>query len=144
MLAPTSMFAIQILCVLVASLISHTASLVTTYIMKHCFNVLPNIPSISVTVSFCIMLKMKLTTTANATATTDCYNVYDRGCWHMYIDTPGSVPSRASSSSYLLAEDRLFLIWLVWTSLQFCTDLCSSDRCWGKYNLVIPMTFYTC
>ena len=34
-----------------------------------------------------------------------CYYVYDRGCWHMYIDTtPGSVLSRASSSSCLLAE----------------------------------------
>ena len=34
-----------------------------------------------------------------------CYYVYDRGCWHMHIDTtPGSVPSRASSSSCLLAE----------------------------------------
>ena len=33
------------------------------------------------------------------------YYVYDRGCWHMYSDTtPGSVPSKASSSSCLLAE----------------------------------------
>ena len=36
-----------------------------------------------------------------------CYYVYDRGCWHMYIDTtPGSVPSKASSSSCLLAEGK--------------------------------------
>ena len=40
--------------------------------------------------------------------------------------------------------NRLFLIWLAWTGLQFCTDLCSSDHCWGKCNLVISMTFYTC
>ena len=71
-----------------------------------------------------------------------CYYVYDRGCWHMYIDTtPGSVPSKASSSSCLLAEGQIFPYL---TGLQFCTDLCSSDRCWGKCNLVIPMTFYTC
>ena len=72
------------------------------------------------------------------------YYVYDRGCWHMYIDTtPGSVPSKASSSSCLLTEGKTLLIWLAWTGLQFCTDLCHSDRCWGKCNLVIPMTFYT-
>ena len=36
-----------------------------------------------------------------------CYYVYDRGCWHMYIDTtPGSVPSKASFSSCLLAEGQ--------------------------------------
>ena len=38
---------------------------------------------------------------------------------------------------------RLFLIWLVWTGLQFCRDLCSSDHCWGKCNLVISITSYT-
>ena len=36
-----------------------------------------------------------------------CYYVYDTGCWHMYNDiTPGSVPSKASSSSCLLAEGQ--------------------------------------
>ena len=36
-----------------------------------------------------------------------CYYVYDRRCWHMYIDTtPGSVPSKAWSSSCLLAEGQ--------------------------------------
>ena len=45
----------------------------------------------------------------------------------MYIDTtPGSVPSKASSSSCLLAEGKT-LPYL--TGLQFCTDLCRSDRC---------------
>ena len=43
------------------------------------------------------------------------YYVYDRGCWHMYIDTtPGSVPCRASSSSCLLAEGQ---------TLPYLTDL---------------------
>ena len=46
-----------------------------------------------------------------------CYYVYDRGCWHMYIDTtPGSVPSRASSSSCLLAEGQT-LPYLDWSAI---------------------------
>ena len=49
-----------------------------------------------------------------------CYYVYDRGCWHMYIDTtPGSVPSKASSSSCLLAEGKtlLYLNGLNWFAI---------------------------
>ena len=53
-----------------------------------------------------------------------CYYVYDRGCWHMYIDTtPGSVPSKASSSSCLLAEGKTSLFdWfeLVCNFAQIC------------------------
>ena len=40
-------------------------------------------------------------------------------------------------------RNRLCLIWLVWTGLQFFTDLCRSDHCWGKWNVVISITFYT-
>ena len=49
-----------------------------------------------------------------------CYYVYDRGCWHMCIDTtPGSVPSRASSSSCLLAEGQTlpYLTGLNWFAI---------------------------
>ena len=49
-----------------------------------------------------------------------CYYVYDRGCWHMYIDTtPGSVPSKASSSSCLLAEGKTlpYLTGLNWFAI---------------------------
>ena len=73
---------------------SPTASPVTTYRMQQCFNVFPNIYKVFLILfrSYCY-----------------CYYVYDRGCWHMYIDTtPGSVPSKASSSSCLLAEGKTF------------------------------------
>ena len=49
------------------------------------------------------------------------YYVYDRWCWHMYIDTtPGSVPSRASSSSCLLAEGQSlpYLTGLNWFAIS--------------------------
>ena len=49
-----------------------------------------------------------------------CYYVYDRGCWHMYIDTtPGSVPSRASSLSCMLAEGQTlsYLTGLNWFAI---------------------------
>ena len=48
------------------------------------------------------------------------YYVYDRGCWHMYIDTtPGSVPPKASSSSCLLAEGQTlpYLTGLNWFTI---------------------------
>ena len=79
------------------------------------------------------MLEIKLTTTATATATATYYYyyyyhyfyhcnyyVYDKGCWHMYIDTtPFSVPSKASSSSCLLAEEQALphLIGLNWFAI---------------------------
>ena len=133
MLAPTSMFALWILCVLVASLMSPTASLVTTYRMQY-------LQSISVTVSLLFSVGNK---TYNYCYY--CYYVYDRGCWHMNIDTfPGSVPSRASSSSCMLAEGQTLPYFTGLNWFGFCTDLLSSDRCWGKCNLVIPMAFYTC
>ena len=50
-----------------------------------------------------------------------CYYVYDRWCWHMYIDTtPGSGPSRSSSSSCLLAEGQSlpYLTGLNWFAIS--------------------------
>ena len=49
-----------------------------------------------------------------------CYYVYDRGCWHMCIDpTPGSVPSRTSSSYCLLAGGQTlpYLTGLNWFAI---------------------------
>ena len=64
------------------------------------------------------------------------YYEYDRGCWHMYIDTtPGSVPSKASSSSCLLAEGKTLPYLTGLNCFLFCTNLCRSDRSWGKCNL---------
>ena len=74
-----------------------------------------------------------------------CYYVYERGCWHMYIDTaPGSVPSKASSSYCLLADGQTFPYLTGLNRFAICINLCSSYRCWGKCNLIISMTFYTC
>ena len=57
--------------------------------------------SISITVSLLYSVGNKI---YNYCYCYSCYYVYDRGCRHMYIDTtPGSVPSKASSSSFLLA-----------------------------------------
>ena len=95
---------------------SHTASLVTTYRMQQCFNVLPNIDkSNSVTASLLYSVENK---TNNCHCYCNyCYYVYYRGCWHVCIDTtPGSVPSRASSSSSLLAEGQT-LPYLNWFAI---------------------------
>ena len=98
--------------------------------------------SISVTVSFLYYVGNK---TYNYCYCYCYYYAYDRGCWHMYIDTtPGSVPSEASSSSCLLAEEQNLPHLIDLNGLQFCTDLCCLDSCWGKHNLVISMTFHTC
>ena len=70
--------------------------------------------NISVTVS---LLYSVVNITYNYCCYCYCYYVYDRGCWHMYIDTtPGSVPSRASSSSCLLAEGQI-LPYLNWFAI---------------------------
>ena len=101
----------------------------------------------------CIMLEIKLTTTATATATAATTNSTTATTTTMYtIKDAGT----CTLTQHLLVfrrklhlhpvcwlRNRLFLIWLVWTGLQFCTDLCSSDHCWGKCNLVISITFYT-
>ena len=86
---------------------SPTASLVTTYRMQQCFNVFPDIYKVFMywnkTYSYCY-----------------CYYIHDRGCWHMYIDTtPGSVPSKTSSSSCLLAEGKTlpYLTGLNWFAI---------------------------
>ena len=85
---------------------SPMASLVTTNRMQQCFNVLTDINKVFLLLFHsCILLEIKLTITGTGTATIT--TIYDRGCWHMYIDTaPGSVPSKASSSSCLLAEEQ--------------------------------------
>ena len=99
---------------------SHTASQVTTYRMQQCFTVLPNIDkSISVTVSLLYSVGIKTNNYCHCYCNY-CYYVYYRGCWHMYIDTtPGSVPSRASSSSCLLAEGQTlpYLTGLNWFAI---------------------------
>ena len=97
------------------------------------------------------MLEIKLTTTATATATAATTNSTTATTTTMYtIKDAGT----CTLTQHLLVfrrklhlhpvcwlRNRLFLIWLVWTGLQFCTDLCSSDHCWGKCNLVIPLPF---
>ena len=97
------------------------ASLMTTNRMQQCFNVLTDIYKVFLLVFHCcILLKIKLTITATATATATITTIYDRGCWHMYIDTvPGSVPSKASSSSCLLAEEQTlpYLTGLNWFAI---------------------------
>ena len=99
---------------------SRMAYLVTTHRMQPCFNVHPNIYKVFLLLFHCcILLEIKLTTAACHCYCYCCY-VYDRGCWHMYIDTtPGSVPSRASSSSCLLAEGQTlpYLTGLNWFAI---------------------------
>ena len=99
---------------------NHTASLVTTYRMQQCFIVLPNIDKIiSVTVSLLYSVGNKTNNYCHCYCNY-CYYVYHRGCWHMYIDTtPGGVPSRASSSSCLLAEGQTlpYLTGLNWFAI---------------------------
>ena len=58
---------------------SPTASLMTTYRMQQCFNVLPDIYNVFLLLFHsCILLEIKLTTTATA-ATATLYMIEDAG-----------------------------------------------------------------
>ena len=96
---------------------SPMASLVTTNRMQQCFKVLFDIyKAFLLLFHCCILLEIKPPITATATITT----TYDRGCWHMYIDTsPGSGSSKASSSSCLLDEEQTlpYLTGLNWFAI---------------------------
>ena len=136
--------------------------------MQQCFNVLTDIYNLFL-LQFhcCILLKIKLTTTATAaaaiaiataaTAATATATATTAAAVAMTTTTTIEDASTCTLTQYpvvfhlnLLLHsvcklgNRLFVTWLVWSGLQFCADLFSSDRCWGKCNLAISMTFYTC
>ena len=120
---PTSIFALQILCALVASLISPTASLVTTNTIRQCFNVLTDIYEVFLLLFHCcILLEIKLTTIATAVATTTIYTIEDTGTCtsaQPLVVFRLHIVDTISSSSCLLVEEQIlsYLTGLNWFAI---------------------------